>query len=118
MAIKLSIALMLLRFVVEQSQTIVIIAVTSVLQLSSVIGFFLFVFQCKPSSYFWTRARGDVDGSCINPVTLVNTVYVYSVINCIWDWTMALLPWLMVRKLQLATRTKIMVAVILGLGSM
>lgn len=118
MAIKLSIALTLLRLLIHPPHRMIIIGGTIVLLVASVAGIFVFAFQCTPAQYFWTRARGDTNGHCINPIVLVATTYIYSAINCIWDWTMAILPWLMVKDLQLAKTTKYMIAIILGMGSM
>lgn len=118
MAVKLSIALMLLRFVVEQSHRLLIYFVTTVIQVFSVAFFFLFIFQCTPSPYFWTRFQGATDGHCMNPDTIITAVYVYSGITVLYDWSMALLPWFIVRTLQVDLRTKIMCALVLALGSM
>lgn len=109
---------MLLRLVVEKPHRMLIYTVTIIIQVYSVVFFFLFLFQCIPSSYFWTRFQGVTDGQCMNPQILVTAVYVYSGIAVVYDWTMALLPWLFVRKLQMNLRTKLLCAFILALGSM
>ena len=116
MAVKLSIALMLLRvFSVEPAYRLAIHLVTGVIQLYSVVFFFLFVFQCTPPSYFWTRFG---NGQCMNPDITVTATYVYSGLTVICDWTMAILPWFAVRKLQMNLRTKIMVTGVLAMASM
>lgn len=68
-------------------------------------------------SYFWTRVQGT-QGECMNLQVLVVSGYLYSAVTILYDLTMALLPWLLVRKLQLDLQTKIMVSVVLALGSM
>lgn len=118
MAVKLSISLMLLRFIVEKSHRMFIYFVTVIIQIYSVVFFFLFIFQCLPASYFWTRFQGVTGGQCMNPQTIITAVYVYSGIAVLYDWTMALLPWFVVRKLQMNLRTKLLCAFILALGSM
>lgn len=117
MAVKLSIALMLLRFTVERTHKVLVYTVTGILELYSVAFFFIFLFQCLPPSTFWTRVQG-ISGTCMNPHTVIISVYVYSAITCLHDWTMAVLPWVLVRNIQMNGRTKWMVTVVLGLGSM
>lgn len=109
---------MMLRFVIEPSHRIMIYTVTTIIQIYSVAFFFLFIFQCISPSYFWTRFQGVTNGQCMNPQVTVIATYVYSGIAVIYDWTMALLPWFLVRKLQMNLRTKLMCVFILALGSM
>lgn len=118
MFVKLSIGLMLLRFVVEQSHKVIVWVVVVVIEVYSIVFFFLFVFQCTPSRFFWTRFQGETGGSCMDPNITVIAVYVYSAITCVGDWTFAILPWFLVRKLQMNIRTKIMISFILAMGSM
>lgn len=118
MAVKLSIGLMLLRIIVDDWHRKLVYIVTGVIQVYSVVFFFLFIFQCTPSSFFWTRFQGVTGGACMNPDITVLATYVYSGITVVCDWAMALLPWFVVRKLQMNTRTKVVVAMVLGLGSM
>lgn len=114
---KLSIGLMLLRLVVEKSHRMLIYVVIGVLELYSVVYFFIFLFQCIPSEFFWTRAQGATNGKCMSTSVVISTTYVYSAITCVSDWIMALLPWFVIRKLQMNGRTKAMVSIILALGS-
>ena len=107
MAIKLSIALMLLRFTLENTHRYIIYAVTGVLELYSLAFFFIFVFQCTPPSFFWTRLQNASAGQCMNPDNVIKSVYIYSAITCATDWTMALLPWFLVKDLQMSRRTKV-----------
>lgn len=118
LAVKLSIALMLLRYVMEESQKRLVYIVTGVTQIYSLAFLFVFAFQCTPGPFFWTRFQGVTDGHCINPNITVITGYVYVGVTIVYDWTMAILPWFIVRKMHLDLRTKRMVAVVLGLGSM
>jgi hypothetical protein len=118
MAVKLSIALMLLRIVVEERHKRLIYIVTGVVEVYSVLFFIGFLCQCIPASYFWTRYHGDNGGHCVNPKLTIIATYIYSLITVVFDWTMALLPWFVTRKLQLDFRTRLMVAVVLSLASM
>lgn len=118
LAVKLSIALMLLRYAVEEYQKRLVYIVTGVTQIYSVVFLFVFAFQCTPSTFFWTRFQGETNGRCINPHIVVILGYVYLAVTIAYDWTMAVLPWFIVRKMHLDLRTKRMVAVVLALGSM
>lgn len=116
MAVKQSIALMLLRYAMDQHRKIVIY-ITVLMQVCGVGVFFVNVLQCLPVSHFWTRLQ-VTKGRCLNLDTLVVIGYLYSTVTIVYDFTMALLPWFMVRKLQLNLRTRLMVTAILALGSM
>lgn len=117
MAVKHSISLMLLRFAVENSHKKVIHLVTFLVHAISIALIATVLLQCIPLSFFWTRASGDTDGRCLDPNVSARAAYVYSGIIVAYDVTMALLPWLMVRKLQLDLRTRLMVTIVLALGS-
>lgn len=117
MALKLSIGVMLLRITVSRAHKIIIWTAVGILEVYSFGFFFLFVLQCLPSSYFWTRFTGG-SGTCIDPVITVNATYAYSAITCAVDWTLGLLPISLVWDLQMTPRTKLSVAAILALGAM
>lgn len=109
---------MLLRFALEEYQKKLIYLVTGVTQFYSVIFLFIFIFQCMPPMVFWTRYQGDTHGHCFNPMITVVAGYIYLAVTIVFDWTMAMLPWFIVRKMRLDLRTRRMIAVILSLGSM
>lgn len=115
---KTSITLQLLRYVVEPAHKYFILGVTIVLLVYSVALFFLYIFQCTPPSFYWTQLEGDTAGTCINFEVIKNTGYTYTSLTMLVDLTMAIIPWLMVRKMQLDLKTRIAVSVIIGLGSM
>lgn len=118
LAVKLSIALMLLRVTIEPYQRKLVYIVTGTTQVYCVAFLFLFIFQCMPLSLFWTQVEGATEGKCINPKVTVVAGYVYLTVTIVYDWTMAILPWFIVRKMQLDLRTRRMIAVVLALGSM
>lgn len=117
MAVKLSIGLMLLRFLLERWHRMLIYTCLGILELYSVAYFFLFVFQCSPPSWFWQRLQGVSDGTCMNTAVIINATYAYSAITIVIDITFAMLPWVMVRSLSMNRRTKLLVAIVLGLAS-
>ncbi|KAK1779797.1 hypothetical protein QBC45DRAFT_373944 [Copromyces sp. CBS 386.78] len=117
MALRLSIGVQLLRIAVSRTHRLIIYTAVTVFQVCSVAFFLLFVMQCLPSKFFWTRFLGDLDGKCINPEITVNATYAYSAVSCATDWTLGLLPISLVWHLQMTPRTKLMVAAILALGA-
>ena len=117
MALKLSIACMLLRLTVVKTHRYIIYITTFISELYSAFFFFLFVLQCRPSAYFWTQYTGG-KGTCINGDVIVNATYGYSVICCAGDWILAILPGFMVWDLQMNRSTKISVAGVLAMGAM
>jgi len=117
MAIKASIALMLLRLTIKPVHRYVIYITLVTTELYSAGFFLLFVFQCRPSAYFWTRYTNG-EGSCIKPSITVDGVYAYSAITCVGDWIYAILPCILVWNLQMRKTQKFFVALILAMGAM
>jgi hypothetical protein len=117
MALKFSIGIFLLRVAVARTHRFIIWTAILTVELYGAFYFFLFVLQCRPSSYFWTQYTGG-KGSCINPKITVDATYGYSAISCVVDWTLGIVPAFIVWGLQMNRRTKISAALILALGAM
>ncbi|XMA16452.1 hypothetical protein WAI453_009243 [Rhynchosporium graminicola] len=116
MALKVSIGIMLYRIAVSKIHRVIIWTVMIVHTVYGTFFFLLFVLQCRPSAYFWTKYTGG-KGSCINPIITVDATYGYSAVSCWTDWTMAILPVFLIWNLQMNIRTKISVAMILSMGA-
>lgn len=123
MALKVAIGIFLLRIAVSRVHQTIIWVVIIVTEVYSTFFFFLFVLQCRPSSFFWTQhylmndpRRGS--GNCVDPKLTVDCFYAYSAISCVGDWVLGILPIFIVWNLQMNTRTKISVACILAVGAM
>jgi len=115
----MSIGLFLIHLAVERYHKVIILIVIIVTDVFGIVYFFLFIFQCQPSSYFWNRFAGNgATGKCLPVNIIVNATYISSAISCWGDWTMSIVPMFMIRRLQLPLRTKIVVIGILGLGGM
>lgn len=117
MAVKLSIAIQLLRISPSKTHRIIIWTTTIIMQTYSVAFFFVFVFQCYPPKFFWTQYQGDVEGTCLNTNVVVNSFYAYSALCCIGDWIFAILPYFLVKDLQMNKRTKVLVALVLVMAA-
>lgn len=79
--------------------------------------FFLFVFQCLPVQHFWLQWAGE-KGTCLNTNLIVDSTYAYAAVCCVTDWTFGLLPVWMIWDLQMNSKTKITVGVILAFAAM
>jgi len=117
MAIKASIALMLLRLSVRPTHKYILWVTFVITELYSAFFFFMFIFQCIPSEYFWTRFTGG-HGSCLDTSIIIAVTYGYSAITCVGDLVFSILPVLLVWSLQMGRKEKTAVIVILAMGAM
>jgi len=117
MAIKASIALMLLRLSVRPTHKYILWITFIITELYSTFFFFLFIFQCVPSEYFWTRFTGG-QGSCLDTSVIIAATYGYSAITCVGDLIFSILPVLLVLPLQMGRKEKAAVIVVLAMGAM
>lgn len=102
----------------KKFQKIIIWVVVSVVTAYSIFYFFIVIFQCRPTSYFWDRFDGLHDGKCVSNGLVAGATYAHSSLSVWADWTLALLPISLVWDLDMNPRTKISVAVILALGAL
>ena len=79
--------------------------------------FFVFLFQCVPSQYFWTRFTGG-EGTCMPANIVVSSFYGYSAVACVTDWVFSILPCFLVWNLQMGRREKASVMLILATGAL
>ncbi|KAI0597247.1 hypothetical protein F4775DRAFT_263937 [Biscogniauxia sp. FL1348] len=110
--IKSSICLTLLRIAVIKWHritfwTLIIISVVSTL----VVDIYILL-QCQPIERTW----GEKPGTCIPIIVSVIITFIISGLNIITDVTTALLPFLMLKKAQMARRKKLSVIAVLSLG--
>jgi hypothetical protein len=119
MALKLSIAIFLLRICVARLQRYAIIFAITLTEIYSTVFFFMFVLQCKPVSYFWQQyAPTPGIGKCSDPRIVTYTFFGYSAIACLTDWILAIIPIFLVKDLQLNRRTKISAILLLSMCSL
>jgi hypothetical protein len=84
----------------------------------SIFYFFIVIFQCHPVSYFWNQAMEGANGSCLNEAVIPRATFGHSVLSAMADVVLSVLPGYLVKDLKMNMRTKLSVAVILGLGIM
>lgn len=113
---KLSIGLFLLRIIVERVHLWLIYVALLINILSGFAFFLVTLLQCHPVSYFWTRWKGNEDGYCINIEIVIALTYFYSALNILADFTFAILPILIVWRLNMNFRLKIATLPLLSMG--
>lgn len=117
MAVKGSIASMLYRLSIRPAHRLIIWITTIFTEVYSLFFFFIFIFQCSPSRYFWTRVTGDT-GSCLDTSVVIGATYGYSAVTCAGDLVYSILPVLLVWSLQMGRKEKAAVVLILAMGAM
>lgn len=78
----------------------------------------MMLLQCRPISYFWTRTALDpsYQGHCISIDTIISMTYVYSALAAFCDFTVGILPFFLVRKLNMRKETRLAVMGILSMA--
>ncbi|QSZ31258.1 hypothetical protein DSL72_000821 [Monilinia vaccinii-corymbosi] len=117
MFLKLSISVFLLRLSSVPLHRYIILATLAVSEVGGTFYFLVFIFQCQPSRYFWTKFTGE-SGTCVDANFTVVAGYAYSAISCATDWILSLIPIWVICTLQMTPRDKISVAIILSMGAM
>lgn len=110
---KVSIALALLRLTISRRHSIILWVVIGVSIAVGLVFWFMLTLQCIPVSYFWNRTG---HGTCLKINQLIVIAYVYSVVAMLCDFTLGLLPIVLVWNLQMSRRTKCALAGILSMA--
>ncbi|KKK24737.1 hypothetical protein ARAM_007179 [Aspergillus rambellii] len=115
---KVSVSLLLLRVLVDPIHRAVIYIVVSLTVIVGFVFFILCLIQCSPVSYFWTRLEAESAGmgSCGYVTAIKVMLYLFSASSACFDFTVALLPIFVVRKLQMSLETKISAVCLLGMA--
>jgi hypothetical protein len=113
--VKLSIAVFLLRIAVENVHRRIIYFVMALSTTGSAYFFFVALFQCSPMSFFWDQ---DQPGHCVPPIFIEISLYIYSGLSSISDFTLGTLPIFLVWNLNMNRRTKVAVAAILSVAAL
>jgi hypothetical protein len=113
MLTKLSILMLFLRFVPRGYLRIVIYIIMAIVAVYSLVTSFVWVYACQPLEKFWDLTV--TGGSCINwlKITVFN-----GVMNTTTDAAVLLLPFLLLRNVQLPKRQKIGVMIVLMTGGL
>jgi hypothetical protein len=111
---KMSITFFFRRVIVERTHKLILLAAAVLSVVSCAIFFFACIFQCWPVSYFWDKHNQP--GTCIPDIVVIALGYLFSAINIITDFTFALMPAWILTHLNMQLKTKIALALLMGLG--
>jgi hypothetical protein len=116
--IRTSIAIFILRLATKPWQKWTIWVNITIIWLISIVYFFLMALQCLPPNYFWQGPVGvpGVTGSCMDHDVVPIATIVHSSVSAVSDWVLGLLPIAMLWKVNINRRTKISIAILLGMG--
>ncbi|KAL0932269.1 cation-transporting atpase 4 [Colletotrichum truncatum] len=82
--------------------------------LSTTVGFIAVVASCRPISYTWDKS---IRGKCAPAEIITCISYVVSVLVIVTDWTCAIVPTVVIWRLQMKSRVKASACAILALGA-
>lgn len=112
---KLSIAIFLLRILTQRAYRWLLYAVMILSCITGLTFFFVTMLQCQPISYFWDKRIGTA-GTCVAIDVVIGLAYLYSALNILCDFTIALLPIVIVKDLGMSRRLKMATVPLLGMG--
>ncbi|VUC29495.1 unnamed protein product [Clonostachys rosea] len=110
--IKASICIALLRITNQKVYHYIIYAVIILSTIAAVVTDIAVLAWCKPVSATWDPSLG----SCADPSLITNVSYYISATSILTDWTTAILPAVILWDVQLHTRVKVPVMILLGFG--
>lgn len=117
--LKLTVGIFLLRICSKRWHKMAICTTLIICVGFNIFYLFLAAFQCRPATFFWEQyTNANADGTCLPTGLITGLTYAACGINAVGDWTLALLPIVLVRDLNLAKRQKISIAGILALGGL
>lgn len=116
--VRTSIALLVLRIAVKKYHCWIVKANIFLIWTASLSFFFLTALQCTPIEHYWTKFYGS-KGECLllGKVVPYATI-IHSVVSCISDWCLGLLPIAILWTVQLSRRKKIGILLLLSTGMM
>ncbi|KAI0595172.1 GPCR, PTH11-type [Biscogniauxia sp. FL1348] len=112
--IKASVVFTLLRVTREALYRWLLYAMLFVATVMALVGILASLLYCRPTPAYWNPLLG----TCGDFMVVVNIGYAWTAVGIVTDWMCAILPYFIVRKLQMARRTKMVVMGILSLGAL
>jgi hypothetical protein len=113
--LKIAVGFFLLRVAIKRTHIWIIRFTMAGTTLFGATYFLLAIFQCKPISAWWKQTPGY--GTCLGPEIVLATSYTSATLNSIADWTFGILPYFIVKDLDLPHKQKWLVAIILGFAA-
>ncbi|KAE9368301.1 hypothetical protein N431DRAFT_314099, partial [Stipitochalara longipes BDJ] len=111
--IKASVVFTLLRITTEKKYRWSLYIMQFIATVMAIVGILASLLYCKPVKAYWNPLLG----TCGDFMTVVKIGYAWTAVGIFTDWACAIIPFLIVRKLQMSSRNKTTVMVILGLAA-
>ncbi|KAF2179166.1 GPCR, PTH11-type [Zopfia rhizophila CBS 207.26] len=111
--VKASVVFTLLRFTTQKKYRWTLYVMQFIASVMAIIGILASLLYCRPVQGYWNPLLGK----CGNFMVVVNIGYAWTAVGIVTDWCCAILPWFVVRKLQMSKRSKVTIIIILGLGA-
>ncbi|KAF9894161.1 hypothetical protein FE257_009134 [Aspergillus nanangensis] len=114
---KVSIAMALLRLTVRKMHRNILWGTISVVIVIGLMFWLVLLLDCNPVSYFWHRVDPTQTGKCLPTKILIAIAYLYSSITILCDFTLGIMPAVLIWNLQMNKETKVALIGILSLGA-
>ncbi|KIW05016.1 uncharacterized protein PV09_04172 [Verruconis gallopava] len=111
---RIAVGAFLLRIAVKKSHRSVIYGLLAINFVFNLYFLIFTIFQCTPIRGFWSRAAGE-QADCRTKIA-VDSTFASSAISAIIDWVFGVLPVFILWDLNVSTKKKVGLAVIMGLG--
>jgi hypothetical protein len=111
--IKASVVFTLLRITTEKKYRWSLYIMQFMATAMAIVGILASLLYCRPLKAYWNPLLG----TCGDFMTVVKIGYAWTAVGIFTDWACAIIPFLIVRKLQMSARDKTTVMVILGLAA-
>lgn len=111
--VKASVVFTLVRITTDWRFRWALYAMQFLASVMAIVGILASFLYCRPVPAYWNPLLGK----CGDFMVVVNIGYAWTAVGIVTDWMCAVLPYFIVRKLQMTRRTKTTVMVILGLAS-
>jgi hypothetical protein len=111
--IKASVVFTLLRITTEKKYRWSLYIMQFIATVMAIVGILASLLYCRPVKAYWNPLLG----TCGDFMTVVKIGYAWTAVGIFTDWACAIIPFLIVRKLQMSSRNKTTVMVILGLAA-
>ncbi|KAF4999861.1 hypothetical protein FDECE_11360 [Fusarium decemcellulare] len=109
--IKISICCTLIRIAVQRRYTYPLYVTSAITAAMTVMAFIVVFVQCTPFQASWTG-----EGKCIKVDIIIIPTYIFSVVNIVVDWVVAIMPAFILWNLQLRRKLKLLSFGIMGVG--
>ncbi|KAK4188358.1 hypothetical protein QBC35DRAFT_206285 [Podospora australis] len=114
--VRSSIAVFLLRIATAKLHRWIIYGNLVCVWLLTIVYFFIVIFQCSPSSYFYEQVLDPSAGVCVDNDIVPQVTIAHSVTSALTDFILAFLPIAILWHVKLNKRTKAGVATLLSMG--